>query len=90
MVGTADLSLEKAAVVEELLHRHVRDDRSSLSLDDTFHDILDMVASSGNHSRASCTDLTIRVTCEEHGVLLQGSLVIVRTNSEDSGHCIVC
>ena len=46
----AYLSLEKAAVVEQLLHGHVRDDGSSLSLDDAFYDVLDMVASSGNHS----------------------------------------
>ena len=48
MAGTTYLSLEQAAVVEELLHRHVGDDGSSLTLDDTFHNVLDMVASSGD------------------------------------------
>lgn len=49
MAQTTYLSLEQAAVVEELLHRHVGDDGSCLTLDDTFHDVLNMVASSGNH-----------------------------------------
>ena len=48
--GMTYLSLEQAAVVEELLHSHVGDDGSGLSLDDTFHDILDMIAASGDGS----------------------------------------
>lgn len=65
------LSLEQAAVVEKFLHRHVGDNGTSLSLDDAFYDILDMVASSGDGVRASRTNLAIRVTREKHSVLLQ-------------------
>ena len=49
-LGMTYLSLEQAAIVEELLHSHVGDDGSSFSLDDAFHDILDMVAASGDGS----------------------------------------
>ena len=65
------LSLEKTAVVEQLLHSHVRDDRTGFTFDDTLHDVLDVVASGGDCLRACCADLTVRVACEKNGILFE-------------------
>jgi hypothetical protein len=80
------LCLEESAVVEQFFHGHVGDDGAGLALDDTFDDILDMVASRGDGSSAFLTDLAIRVASEKHCVLLQRRLIIVRSDGEDSGH----
>jgi hypothetical protein len=81
------LSLEESAVVEQFFHGHVRDDRAGLTLDDTFHDILDMVAPCGDGSRALLANLAVGVASEKYCVLLQRRLIIVRSDGEDSGHC---
>lgn len=84
------LGLEESTVVEELFHSHVRDDTAGLTLDDAFHNVLHMVPPCGDGSSASGADLTIRVAGEKHSILLERRLVIVRSNSEDSGHCVFC
>ncbi len=58
-----DFCLENLTLLEDLFHRHSRNDAASLALDDTFDDILDMAAA----SRTSCG---ISLPRENFGIIL--------------------
>lgn len=85
------LSLEEAAVVEQLFHGHVGDDRTGFALDDAFDDVLHMVTSCADSLRSSGSSLAaVGVTGEEHSVLLQRGFVVVGADGEDGGHWNLC
>jgi hypothetical protein len=80
---TTHLALEEAAVVEQLFHGHVRDDGACFTLNNSLNNVLHMVSSRGDGSRGSSADMTVRVACKKHSVLLQRGLVVVRSNCEN-------
>lgn len=74
------------------LHSHVGDDRSGLTLNDTLHNVLHMVATCGDHA-FGLRDLAVRITGEEHLLIqsvnlkpiismLLGDVNLPRTSSE--------
>lgn len=70
--------LEELAFLEDLFHCHARDDDSSLTLDDTFDDILNIVS-----RRMGGVALAARFSREQEGVFFKGGEVVVWTDGED-------
>ena len=73
--------LENVSFFKDFLHRHTGDDDTSLTLDDPFDDVLDMVSLGRSDLAASCG--TIDITGEEECILFEGFSGVIRTNCED-------
>lgn len=72
-----DFCLENLTLLEDLFHRHSGNDATSLTLDDTLDDILDMASTSSTSSRISLPRQNL-------GIILEGFRLIIGTDSEDS------